>query len=70
MKPEAPFLRRFFFAGRKAVVFADDLPAAEPVKQKRPAAIRGYAAGSARPPVAAKKSDKNLRQSENLVYCI
>ena len=23
MKPEAPHLRRFFFAGRRAVVFAD-----------------------------------------------
>ena len=29
MKPEAPHLRRFFFAGKRVVVVADDLPAAE-----------------------------------------
>lgn len=27
MKPEAPRNRRFFFAGKRVVVFADDLPA-------------------------------------------
>ena len=30
----------------------------------------GKAADSARPPAAAKKSDKNLRLPENLVYYI
>lgn len=28
MKPEAPHLRRFFFAGKRVVMVADDLPAA------------------------------------------
>ena len=53
----------------------------EPFPARRPLAVHpctayffcknsGKASGSARPPVAAKKSDKNLRPPKNLVYYI
>ena len=38
MKPEAPHLRRFFFAGKRVVVVADDLPAAPDLQRPLPAA--------------------------------
>ena len=55
MKPEAPHLRRFFFAGKRVVVVADDLPAAPDLQRPLPAAgLLRFAAGKIRHTVCIK----------------
>jgi hypothetical protein len=63
MKPEAPHLRRFFFAGKRVVVFADDLPAAPDLPRPLPAAgVLCFAAGEIRHIVCIniKRKEKKL----------
>ena len=64
MKPEAPHLRRFFFAGKRVVVVADDLPAAPDLQRPLPAAwgVLCFAAGEIRHIVCIniKRKEKSL----------
>ena len=63
MKPEAPHLRRFFFAGKRVVVVAYDLPVAPDLSRPLPAAgVLCFAAGEIRHIVCIniKRKEKSL----------
>lgn len=77
MKPEAPHLRRFFFAGKRVVMVADDLPAAPDLPRPLTAAW-GFVFCCRRNPAYCmykyKKKGKELmkiiQQDEKVIACI
>lgn len=76
MKPEAPHLRRFFFAGKRVVMVADDLPAAPDLPLSLPAAgVLYFATGEIRHTVCIKikkerkKSHETKKRKRKNDYC-